>query len=102
MIAAYMAYIGESWGVFIFLIVGFLFIDYKNLNFLKEGIEEAKKAEGSYPKGKLKSYFKETSKQTTQVMSKGYDGDHGMKYETGKKLSKGTKNFFDEINDLFK
>lgn len=101
-IAAYFAWRGETWLTFIFLVVGFLFIDYKSLNFLREGVEEFKKAEGSYPSGKLKSYTKNASKQTAEIMGKGYEGELGMSSGAGKKLSSGSKKFFDELKDLFK
>ena len=97
-------YLRISWLGLIFIIIAIIIFIYDPAKkYAKGGWEEMKKADGGVPDKKIEGYTKAAGKQIVDVFGK----DHKTKTvaarkEPGKKIIKGSENFFKEISELFK
>lgn len=102
LITIYLVYKGYFFIGFIFLTISLLLVDYFNKNILKNSFEELKNAEANIPTEKIKNYTNTLTSKTLKFADKPYGTESQLKVEPQKAITKGAKNFFDEVNELFK
>ena len=90
-----------TWLGIVFIALGLIALTFREeKNFWKTSWEEASKAEGSYPAGKMKEYTKNAAKQFAN-----WTDNEKTKYDVAtapRKLNKASKSVLDEFGNLFK
>ncbi len=101
-ITGYLVYISQFWIAFTLLLIILLTMDYLSKSTFDNANSEFKKAQGSFPEGKLKKYSKDTGSTILKASKKDLNKTVAARDEADKKLVKGSENFFSELKDIFK